>query len=104
MADDNLQQGATALDWIAEEQAYSQQKWPPEASDQITRDEEWDRWLSQYLHRANLLGFDTEVGRQALAKYVTTAVAMLDSVTRVHGPLPAPGVPSGEIQRWRSDA
>ena len=92
-----------ALEWVADGQRYSFGKWPAEKSDEITRgetDRDWETWLNQYLHRAMLMGFDTDVGRQALAKYVTTAVAMLDSVQRVYGPLPAPGVPSGEIAEW----
>lgn len=95
---------SNALRWVTEERAgHAGAKWPAEHQDAITRGENdipWRRWLLQYLDRALLLGLDTPNGKQALGKFVVTAVAMLESVERVHGPLPAPGHPSGEIEEW----
>lgn len=59
---------------------------------------EEDRWkirLEQYYNRARVLGLETPAGRQALAKFVATAVGMLDDVITVYGHIPAPGVSSG---------
>jgi hypothetical protein len=58
----------------------------------------WGRQLAMYFHRAGVLGLENANGRQALGKYVATACGMLESVTRVYGPLPAPNVPSGDIR------
>lgn len=55
----------------------------------------WDQQFKNYLHRAKLLGLENPNGRQALAKFVATAVGMLEAAVRVYGPLPEPGVPSG---------
>ncbi|KKK56708.1 hypothetical protein LCGC14_3061830 [marine sediment metagenome] len=63
------------------------------------QDDDWFRHaLDQYYHRAEVLGLDTPVGRQALAKFVATGVGMLDSVIEEHGHLPPPGTPSGVDQ------
>lgn len=56
----------------------------------------WDQQFANYLHRAKVLGLDTPAGRQAAAKFVATAVGFLEAVVRQYGPLPEPGVPSGE--------
>lgn len=91
-----------AIQWIEQERAYSTAKWPEAKSDAATHEgfEAWNRWLLQYLDRVRLIGIDTPNGQQALGKFVTVAVAMLDSVHRVYGPLPAPGHPSGEVVPW----
>lgn len=56
----------------------------------------WYNQLNQYLHRAYVLGVDTPVGRQALAKFAATALGLVESAVRVYGELPEPGVTSGE--------
>lgn len=56
----------------------------------------WDQQLENYYHRARVLGLDTVNGRQALAKFVATSVGMLEAAVRQYGPLPEPGVTSGE--------
>jgi len=56
----------------------------------------WDERLGRYYHEAERLGLESETGRQALAKFVATACALLESVVRVHGWLPEPGVRLGE--------
>lgn len=60
----------------------------------------WWQQINMYFYRANVLGIDTLLGKQAAAKGVATALGMLESVVRVYGELPAPGVPSGEVQSW----
>lgn len=99
-------------DWICDERKqYADSKWPAENEDAVTRETiganrphddplHWRFWLEQYLSRSLLLGWDTPNGRQALGKYATTVVQMLESVRRVCGELPAPGHPSGEIKQW----
>jgi hypothetical protein len=104
---------ADALRWIKEERVYARTKWSTDAYDDVTRVSvlaesdrpatalpTWDFWIQQYLHRALLLGLNTPNGMQAVGKLATTAAAMLDSVGRLYGPLPAPGLPSGEIKEW----
>jgi hypothetical protein len=56
----------------------------------------WENQLGMYLYRAWTLGLDTPGGRQALMKYVATAIGMLATTVEVYGELPEPGVPSGE--------
>ncbi len=92
----------TVAEWLEAEWGYQMTKFTLDEIDATTRagEDDWSWRLNQYLHRAQLLGLENSMGRQALAKYVATAVGMLDSVQRVHGPLPAPGVPSGEISEW----
>lgn len=58
----------------------------------------WSDQLDSYYHRAWVLGFNTPVGRQALAKFVSTAVGMLAAGIQEYGELPRPGVSSGEIK------
>lgn len=58
-------------------------------------------FLLTYLKRAELLGIDTLAGRQAFGKFVVTAIATLERICVVYGPLPQPGVPSGEIKEWK---
>lgn len=87
--------------WLAQEREYTVQKFGLELDDQHVRewggpDDWWEVQFQNYLGRANVLGLDTIAGRQALAKFVATAVGMLEAAVRVYGPLPLPGVPSGE--------
>lgn len=91
-----------AFDWLVRERAYQVRKFGTELDDQHTReglddDGWWWRQLTSYYHRARVLGLQTGVGRQALAKFAATACGLLESVVRVHGPLPPPGVPSGQV-------
>lgn len=89
--------------WLARERNYQLKKFGVELDDEHTMqfglaaDGWWSRQLESYYHRARVLGIDQMNGRQALAKYVATACGLLESVVRVYGRLPAPGVPSGEI-------
>jgi hypothetical protein len=91
-----------AFDWLAGERAYQVWKFGTELDDEHTLEGLadtgwWWRQLSSYFHRARVLGLDNPTGRQALAKFVATGCGLVESVIRVYGPLPRPGVPSGEI-------
>lgn len=88
--------------WLKGERDYTIEKFGIDEDNQHTtqwsqEDKTW--WTDQldnYYHRAGVLGLDTINGRQALAKFVATAVGMLESSVRLFGPLPEPGVPSGQ--------
>lgn len=97
------------LDWLYQERTYQTEKFDyKEQDDTHTREFDlnkseiefdlifWNRQLYTYLYRAWILGLDTPGGRQALAKFAATAVAFTESTVRVFGPLPQPGVSSGE--------
>lgn len=62
---------------------------------EIGTDTWFDIQLHQYLDRAKLIGLDTSNGRQALGKFVATAMGMLIAAVDKYGELPEPGVPSG---------
>jgi hypothetical protein len=57
----------------------------------------WRNQVLQYVHRAQVLGVDTEAGRQAAVKGLAAYHGMCESMVRVYGNPPKPGVPSGEI-------
>lgn len=76
----------------------------------------WKRQVVQYLDRAKLYlegaAIETNETRkrvlelwaqQAMAKCMMTAKGMVESSIRVYGPLPKPGVPSGEIEPHHTD-
>jgi len=87
--------------WLAGERRYTLEKFGGRAGDDAhTRDEPkwWKRQIETYLDRAFLLGLETEAGRQALAKLASTALMATESAVRVNGPLPPPGVPSGQTE------
>jgi len=76
-------------------------------------DEFWAPQIIQYLDRARVFLTGASVNRdpaetrelvlkaqQALAKGMMTFKGCVESSIRVYGPLPAPGVASGEIQDW----
>lgn len=58
----------------------------------------WMNFHLNYLKRADLFGLDTTQGRQAMAKCIVSLMHCLETAIEEFGPLPAPGVPSGEIQ------
>jgi hypothetical protein len=87
--------------WLRSERFYQIAKFGIAQDDTHTRqgidyDGWWWRQLTNYYHRALILGINSPQGRQALAKFIATGCGLLESVVRVHGALPAPGVPSGE--------
>lgn len=93
------------LDWVQREQ----EDYAIDKFNKLTHDEEilefseksFDSRIVQrcfeYLHRATLLGLANPAGRQALAKFASTAVALTAGVVDSYGELPKPGVPSGQI-------
>jgi hypothetical protein len=83
--------------WLEGERAYAEGKWAPGYVDDSITAEEYEGWVMQYLHRAIVLGVENPLGKQALAKALRTCLAFTESVVRRFGPLPDPGVPSGEI-------
>jgi hypothetical protein len=87
--------------WLRGERALQIRHFGAERDDQHTREGlgEGSWWVSQldrYFGRARELGLETSGGRQALAKFVATAIALLESAVRLYGPLPSPGVPLGQ--------
>lgn len=82
--------------WLDNERAYAEGKWPLEIVDEMDQDS-YTVWVNQYLHRAKVLGWDTPNGRQALCKALRTLLAMTESNVRRFGALPPGGVPSGQI-------
>lgn len=92
-----------AFEWLVRERTYQVNKFGTVADDKHTlqglnEDGWWWQQLMNYFHRARILGLEIPGGRQALAKFVATGCGLLESVVRTHGPLPAPGVPSGEVR------
>lgn len=90
------------FDWLVREREYQVRKFGTILDDEHTLqglgdDGWWWTQLTSYFHRSRVLGLDTPVGRQAIAKFVATSCGLLESVIRVSGPLPQPGVPSGEV-------
>lgn len=58
-------------------------------------------FIGNYLKRAELFGFDTPQGLQALGKAGVTVIAYMERTLEAHDVLlPKPGVPSGELQGW----
>lgn len=80
---------------------------PDSAGQQIVRDavaqggfadEGLMDFVGNYLKRAQLFGLDTPQGRQATGKAIVSLMNILEVACELHGPMPAPGYPSGEIQ------
>jgi hypothetical protein len=87
-----------AFMWLRGERALQLNEFGPDRDDAHTLeglgpDGWWARQLTKYMERARELGLETEPGRQALAKFVATAIALLESSVRLYGWLPAPGIP-----------
>lgn len=96
-----------SIHWLRKERHYTLQKFGTEQDRQHVRDfaeAEYGHatWFNQqfdtYYHRAWVLGLETHNGRQALAKFVSTAAGMLSAAIQEYGVLPEAGVPSGEIK------
>lgn len=66
----------------------------------ISNESEWWVFITNYLKRSQLLGIETEQGRQALGKTIITLMHCLETAITVHGDMPKPGMPSGEIEPW----
>jgi hypothetical protein len=89
-----------AVEWIISERTWQNRvsDFPDRerTSKHGTRNEngEWFDLLDKYFQRARTSGFETSEGGCDLLTFVTLAVAMLENVTTLHGPLPEPGVKS----------
>jgi hypothetical protein len=86
---------AEVFGWLRAERARQLQYFGPHEDDSHTREgvglrSWWWRQLTKYHSRAVKLGPQTSEGRLALAKFLTTACALLESVVRVFGRLPMP--------------
>lgn len=87
---------AGVQDWLDDERAYAEGKWPTGQVDDSISPERYKEWVEQYMSRALVLGLDNPLGRQALAKSLRTLLAWTESTVRTRGPLPPGGLPSGE--------
>jgi hypothetical protein len=100
--DDPLAAAAEAFAWLAGERRYQLAKFGTTLDDEHTREgigteSWWWQQITNYFHRASLLGLDNPLGRQAIAKFTATACGLFESVIREYGAPPPPGVPSGEL-------
>ncbi len=87
--------------WLRGERALQLSEFGPERDNEHTVEglgegSWWSNQLTSYLQRAQALGVETQAGRQALAKFVATAIGLLESTVRLYGWLPSPGVRIGE--------
>lgn len=62
-----------------------------------------DLFIKNYLGRVSLFGLDTPQGRQAMGKLIVTLTDHLERAILAHGPMPKPGVTSGQIEEWDGD-
>lgn len=116
------------LRWAAEEEAYVSNKFDGTEKnamvdatlrDHYDIDEFWHRQVNQYYDRARVwltaafslrMASDPEaaekatqlekMAQQAVAKAMMTAKGFAESMIRVYGPMPKPGVSSGNIEEW----
>lgn len=91
------------LAWLrAEQKDYAQKKYPVSTIEQDGGEltERCIDFVTQYLIRAKQLGLDTESGRQTLGKALSTLYGYTQAAVYLHGPMPEPGHPSGEIREW----
>ena len=105
--------------WIAGEEGYVHGKFNDQRDghDQTLKDYDleafWIRQVVQYYDRAAAFlkaakeseGADRrhleQRAQQAMAKAMMTAKGMVESSIRVYGPMPKPGVSSGEVEEWK---
>jgi hypothetical protein len=115
---------AHLYEWICGEEEYVAGKFDDQRDghDQTFRDYDidafWVRQIVQYFDRARVFldaakasGSSNRSQRhlemraqQAIVKAMMTCKGMAESSIRVYGPLPTPGVSSGEIREWGAHA
>lgn len=88
---------AQVADWLEDERVYAEGKWPTGTVDDTISDEEYVKWVEQYMSRALVLGLANPLGRQALGKALRTLLAFTESAVRTRGVLPSGGLPSGSL-------
>ena len=98
-----MTEASQCFEWLVREREYQIKKFGTALDDEHTKqglgeDGWWWQQLTNYFHRSRILGLDTPVGRQAIAKFTATSCGLLESVIRVHGPIPRPGVSSGNVE------
>lgn len=94
------------LRWLREEWRYADDKFDDHRRqhDEEMRDGGitdagwWFNQVFQYVARGRVLGLENPLGRQAIAKCWAAMSGLVESVIRVHGDLPEPGVPSGYLR------
>lgn len=104
--------------WIKAEEEYVAKKFDKQRDDHDTHwgangiEDFWSRQIVQYLDRANAFLLEAvecegkdkrrlqQLAQQALAKGMMTFKGCVESSIREFGPLPKPGVSSGEILYW----
>lgn len=97
-------------DWLDEEEPYRyKEKWGPQAQDDalidgsplgepgVGKNSHAYNGVTQYMHRAEVLGLGTLAGRQALMKALGTMIGVVESMYRVYGLPPQGGLPSGDL-------
>lgn len=82
---------AQALTWLVMQQPMVLSRFPITQNDHHTAegfgsDSYWNQKLQKFIHRCELLGFESPEGRQALAELTATCMGLMASVWRVHGP------------------
>lgn len=107
-------------EWVTLEEVYVEKKFGAQRGSHdetlmfTNLSEFWTRQIVQYLDRAEVFldgyresceGEEPSIklrllAQQAMAKCFMTSKGMVESSIRVFGPLPLPGVPSGEIKEW----
>lgn len=93
------------VEWLLTEWRYADHKFDDQRpkhddemrADGLADDGWWFNQVFQYVRRAQTLGLDTPLGRQAVAKCWAAMSGLVESVIRVHGDLPPAGTPSGQV-------
>lgn len=76
------------LSWFIRQQPKILNRFDPGANDKHTLEglEYWRGKFEMYLGRAELLGFESPQGRQAICEFAATALGLSASVWRLYGP------------------
>lgn len=98
---ESSQRLALAVAWLRREYFYTSEKYPSDVDDEntemgISQGSWWDRQLKIYWNRAFDRGLNSPGGRQALGKFVSTALNLAASRTRIYGQVPHPRRRSAE--------
>lgn len=89
-----------AEDTVGRERLIVDAKFNPHLTSPLDEAGPWVTFISNYTDRVHVFGLHTPQGRQALGKLIATLTHLLETAVMVHGPMPLPGKPSGEIKEW----
>lgn len=94
------------LEWLRKERAlYAEVKYPVSTVEEFgkgtIRQEDID-FVNQYLIRARTLGLDTQNGKQALGKALSTLFSYCEGAAYIFGSFPEPGHNSGDLFVWET--